>query len=219
MTFFEILLIYLSLGFSFGLHYAFDNRKSRKACNLIAESILVTFVWFFYAWKLSINLLRPDERSDQEIFKLQKELEAAIIQSAEKTNLFKTREILNSYISLTLASQSRSHRVWQELIDMTNHPNPKTGLRCLQRNNHKKIRNRQKKISKMLVELILQSGCREAIEKATRIATCLEDHETALEIQFLSREFAESKPDDDLQDNFLTSLYSESTSSLDKATR
>ncbi|MCS6875195.1 MAG: hypothetical protein N2Z23_09700 [Pyrinomonadaceae bacterium] len=188
MTFYEALLIYISIGFPFGVHYVFSERKVEGKLIFALKALLVVLLWFLYAMVLLFRLTNDEgENRWRKLSKLQSELEMIIAEKAKDQNFSRIREVLEAYVGLTEAVNANFDlKPWQELMKIANHSDPGIGTRCLQRRNQARIQKRQAEASRAFIALIAQTGFDDRIcEKSLELTSYLKDEQTLLKIEAL----------------------------------
>jgi hypothetical protein len=158
MTFTEFLIIYLSIGASFGVYFFLSRRPINRNSTFLLKTVCVVFGWCFYAVYLisrrSHNIyeanLTSDSIAENEIEKIARKLLASyseISPNEKSVSFFQFREIVERYTGLTSALQdsTESTEFKNELFVLAGRKNQDLQLanRCLQRKNLLRLKAHQ----------------------------------------------------------------------------
>ena len=173
MNLLEALIVYLSIGASFGVYYFLQERNLKFGFKLWSATLAVAFFWFFFAFYLIFPLAgKYTSRLFSSDWKRENSIEAAaqklfssyslIPQSPEKIPFFQFREIVERYVGLTLAAQNaeetNSIENRSELFVVAGRKQElKLANRCLRRKNLSRLETHQARARRDFLQICAES--------------------------------------------------------------
>lgn len=188
MKFSHFLIIYFACGVPFSIHYLTKSDKKISYCTII-NSVLVLLTWFLYAFEILVKTKSKKNQSPEEkILKIQRQICNFIKENSRNGNFLQSREIIQHYVSLTLArNENTSQKESLELLKISGHPKPIVGTKCIQRRNNRKIDSHLKSARSRFLELISRcNNLEKAIEITEELANALNDKEAKLLLRNIS---------------------------------
>ena len=148
----DILIIYLACGAPFGVYYFLQNRAKLASGKLWLNTFFAFAFWIpaaieFLRESKFFNRTASIDRDTESIREkklnlIQKRFEKILQESSLKISIFEFREMIDRYIGLTYAQQSKNEKpslAEKEIFRISKNNNSEIAAICLERRNQKRL--------------------------------------------------------------------------------
>lgn len=211
MTFADAIIIYLTCGSPFGVHYYLNNRKSVELRSLAPKTVIAVLLWPAYAIALfssarqySTRTAQPDSDTEKRIREIRNSMEKSFLPEPSAAVAFEFREIFDRYAGLTLAlrdeSEAESEAI-RELARISKHKDPHLAAVCLNRRNRKRLSFHQTEARNDFLAFVFglwDSPAAAAL--AMELAGLLSDAEAQQDLQVILTDTRQTQPEKAVSD-------------------